>query len=159
MPSILRRQTTADDDHAVGSPSYGKRAATSPRAIQRSRLMSLLQQIDARIAAIDERLRVTPPGAYLSSELSQERSDLLARRRTTANEIADLDAADQPPTAAEIAKREAYERRVATEVANRTEVHEHFVRKLEAQGELREARIQRMAMLEIDAQVRREWPY
>ena len=144
-------------NNPIGSPEYSRRRpSVPPTSIARARLNALLGEIDARVDAIGRRLATLDANGYEHQELGSERQSLLGRRRVVA---AQIEALDPPPmTPADRAAYEAWDRRVTREVADRRESRQHFIDKLTASGDHREARVQRDALLNLRAEVEREWP-
>jgi hypothetical protein len=111
-----------------------------------------LHQIDERLAQIKIELANRPvDGSYQRQELLSERSELTILGRVTERKLRDL---TRPITAPD-ARRERF---VAAEVAHRREHTIDFINKLEKAGEHRQARIWRRELLNIRAQVEREFP-
>jgi len=130
-------------------------APTPPASFRRARLMAALHDLDRRTTEINQRLDLIGPHGYEAQELRDERATLRTHRNRLQDQLRDLDAPPRPDTDTE--RLERYERRVAREVAERRAAREHFVRSLERAGEHQQVKIHRLAMLEIDAEVRREF--
>jgi hypothetical protein len=110
-----------------------------------------LREISERQAEIEVALANRPQDStYVRQELLSERNTLRALRRVTERKLRDLVATPVKPD-------ERRERFIQAEIANRREGHLRFIERLEHAGEHRQARIWRNELLNLRAQVEREF--
>src|SRR4051794_6913526 len=123
-----------------------------PLMSEKEILSDRIRDIDARLAEIDVALASRPKdGSYQRQELLTERHELRTHRRVAEGAFRELMAPVPPPD-------ERRERFIDAEVAARREGHLHYIQQLERVGEHRQARIWRNELLNLRAQVEREFP-
>jgi hypothetical protein len=111
-----------------------------------------LRDIDARLAELEIALANNPKdGSYQRQELLTEKGELRIARRVTERRLDDLNAPPPPPDA----RRKRF---IDGEVATRREGTLAFIEQLEQAGDHRQARIWRRELLNLRAQVEREFP-
>jgi hypothetical protein len=111
-----------------------------------------IRDIDARLAEIDVALASRPKdGSYQRQELLTEQRELKTHRRVAERALSALSA--PPPTPD--ARRQRF---IDAEVATRRQGHVHYIQQLERVGDHRQARIWRNELLNLRAQVEREFP-
>lgn len=115
-------------------------------------LSDRVRDIDARLKEIAVALANRPQdGSYQSQELLTEQRELKTHRRVAERAFGELTA---PPPKLD----ERRERFIDAEVATRREGHLHYIEQLERIGDHRQARIWRGELLNLRAQVEREFP-
>jgi hypothetical protein len=110
-----------------------------------------IRDIDARLAEIEIALAGRPEGSYQRQELLTEQRELKTHRRMAERALGELAAPPPKPDA----RRQRF---IDAEVATRREGHLHYIEQLERVGDHRQARIWRGELLNLRAQVEREFP-
>ncbi len=115
-----------------------------------------LKQVDRRRAEIEQKLQTLIEGSYAKQEMLYELVDLTNLRNVTDLKLRDL---REPPSNDPRAKehRRRRQKMIEREIAVQTQLSEAFIAKLEQEGDHLGARQHRMAMLDIPAQVAREF--
>ncbi len=119
-----------------------------------------LTSIDRRFAEIDARLPTCGNDSYVHQELSTERQNLVLNRNVADLRLREIKGEVQvdPDRAKRMTEDEQRRAKlIKRQIEERRETGEAFVAKLEAQGEFQQARIHRLALLDIPAQVAREF--
>lgn len=111
-----------------------------------------IRDIDVRFREVRAALAKLPKnGSYQSQELLTEQNELRIARRVAEQRLNDLRAPPPKPD-------ERRKRFIDAEVATRRQGHLAFIEQLERTGDHRQARIWRNELLDLRAQVEREFP-
>ena len=115
-------------------------------------LTDSLRDIEARLAELEIALANCPrDGSYERQELESEKNDLVTQRRVSERALGDLTAPPPQPDP----RRKKF---IDAEVAVRREQTLAFIGNLERAGDHRQARIWRGELLNLRAQIEREFP-
>ncbi len=109
-----------------------------------------LARCEARLAELGDEINPTREGSGRWAELESERREVYAIRRTTLSEIARL---TTPPLPID----EAWERKMQAFVRGRVKHAKEWIAELERQGDLRQARLARLDLLDVRAATEREY--
>jgi hypothetical protein len=130
---------------------------TNPEEREKRNLKLRIEEIETHLADANRRLRpLERVNTYQAQELRNERVDLQRDLRTAQNRLADL--TDVRPFSAEEKRRiRGREAAIERELASRREQRLWFVQKLESQGEHFQARVHRNHLLDLRAEVEKEF--
>jgi len=136
------------------------RSAVAPRtplAFRRARLMAAITDADRRLAEIADRLDHVR-NEYEAQELKSEVGLVRDYRARLQRDLDKLGSESREMSDADVANRERYERFIANEITERRKARMAFIDSLERQGDHRQAKIHRIALLDLESEVRRELP-
>jgi hypothetical protein len=130
---------------------------TNPEEREKRNLRLRIEEIETHLADANRRLRpLERVNTYQAQELRGERVDLQRDLRAAQNRLADL--TDVRPFSAEEKRRiRGREAAIERDIAARREQRLWFIEKLESQGEYRQARVWRDQLLELRAEVEKEF--